>query len=158
MYEFIKSLGFVGHIDGTDKPTSVPFWSWKRRDTQNWCKLNVYTNNLVESSHYVRLYKATIKGDWERAEEFMKQEPDNLAMRAAIRDNSETVLIVAVKSKQRNNFVKKLVNRMSPEDLAQGDRDKRTALHRAAAVGNIEAAKLLVEKNRYLPNAETVQK
>ncbi|CAL5322196.1 unnamed protein product [Camellia sinensis] len=59
--------------------------------------------------HYVRLYKATIKGDWERAEEFIKQEPDNLAMRAAIRDNSETVLIVAVKSKQRNNFVKKLL-------------------------------------------------
>ncbi|THG01076.1 hypothetical protein TEA_007513 [Camellia sinensis var. sinensis] len=47
---------------------------------------------------------------------------------------------------------------MSPEDLAKGDRGKRTALHRAAAVGNIEAAKLLVEKKRYLPNAETVQK
>ncbi|KAL7228496.1 hypothetical protein ACSBR2_007255 [Camellia fascicularis] len=71
-------------------------------------------------------------------------------MRAAIRDTSGIVLIVAVKSKKRNNFVKKLVNRMSPEDLAQGDRDKRTALHWAVVVGNMEAAKLLVEKNRYL--------
>ncbi|KAF5952106.1 hypothetical protein HYC85_010050 [Camellia sinensis] len=195
MYEFIKSQGFVGHIDGTDKIARVRSPSWPRRDIQARelirTKLDediikemddiiattsqtptraakaIMSNRTAKAmwialdkifGHYVGLYKATIKGDWERAEEYIKQEPDNIAMRAAIRDNSETVLIVAVKSKHRNNFVKKLVNRMSPEDLAHGDRDERTALHRAAAVGNLEAAKLLVEKNRYLPNVETVQK
>ncbi|KAI8002232.1 hypothetical protein LOK49_LG08G00056 [Camellia lanceoleosa] len=102
---------------------------------------------LVKAAKALVNQQRTAKVMWERAEEFIKQEPNNIAMRAAIRDNSKIVLIVAVKSKQRNYFVKKLVNRMSPEDLAQGDREKRIALHRAAAVGNIEAAKLLVEKN-----------
>ncbi|KAI7980656.1 hypothetical protein LOK49_Contig123G00008 [Camellia lanceoleosa] len=47
---------------------------------------------------------------------------------------------------------------MSPADLALGDTRKRTALHRAAGAGNMEAAKLLVRKNRYLPNAQTSDK
>ncbi|CAL5365353.1 unnamed protein product [Camellia sinensis] len=205
MYEFIKSQGFVGHIDGTDEPTWLTFWPGKRRDeatlvnflsrrrrdiqVRELIRIKLADDILQEMAvimpdrtakakgmwvdrtakamwvaldkifgHYVGLYKATIKGDWEKAEEFIKQEPDNIAMRAAIRDNSETVLIVAVKQKERNNFVEKLLNQMSPEDLAQGDRDNRTALHRAAAVDNIDAAKLLVYKNRYLPNAQTVHK
>ncbi|KAL7228486.1 hypothetical protein ACSBR2_007245 [Camellia fascicularis] len=47
---------------------------------------------------------------------------------------------------------------MLPEDLALGDTRKRTALHRAAGAGNIEAAELLVKKNPYLPNAQNYNK
>ncbi|THG00355.1 hypothetical protein TEA_024005 [Camellia sinensis var. sinensis] len=107
--------------------------------------------------HYVPLHKAATKGDWATANEFIKREPD-IAIRAGITEESETMLIVAVKSKRRNNFVKKLVKHMLPEDLALGDTRKRTALHRAAGAGNIEAAKLLVEKNPYLPNAQNYDK
>ncbi|THG16150.1 hypothetical protein TEA_006592 [Camellia sinensis var. sinensis] len=79
-------------------------------------------------------------------------------MRAGITEESETMLIVAVKSKRRNNFVKNLVKHMLREDLALGDTRKRTALHRAAGAGNIEAAKLLVKENPYLPNAQNYDK
>ncbi|KAL7252739.1 hypothetical protein ACSBR1_007330 [Camellia fascicularis] len=107
--------------------------------------------------HYVPLHKAAIEGDWETANEFIKREPD-MAIRAGITEESETMLIVAVKSKRRNNFVKNLVKHMLPEDLALGDTRKRTALHRAAGAGNIEAAELLVKKNPYLPNAQNYDK
>ncbi|KAH7847309.1 hypothetical protein Vadar_024525 [Vaccinium darrowii] len=103
--------------------------------------------------HYLELYKAEIKGDWETAEKFIRKEPD--AVKARITVDSETALIVAVKRVGGKNFVEKLVQKMSPNDLAICDNGGRTALHMAAGFGNIEVAKLLVGKNRALPDMET---
>ncbi|KAH7845593.1 hypothetical protein Vadar_003887 [Vaccinium darrowii] len=103
--------------------------------------------------HYLELYKAAIKGDWETADKFIQKEPD--AVRARITVDSETALIVAVKMVGGKDFVEKLVEKMSPDDLAICDDGGRTALHRATGFGNIEVAKLLVEKNQDLPNKET---
>ncbi|CAK9136894.1 unnamed protein product [Ilex paraguariensis] len=64
---------------------------------------------------------------------------------------AETTLAVAARSAKSNNFVKNLVDKMSPADLALPNYYGTTALHTAAATGNIEAAKLLVNKNIHLP-------
>ncbi|KAL7228466.1 hypothetical protein ACSBR2_007225 [Camellia fascicularis] len=103
-----------------------------------------------------RLHKAAIKGDWCDWDEASKL--ISAAVREGITEYKETGLIVAVKSKKRNDFVKKLLEEMSQMDVALGDTRKRTALHRAAGVDNMEIAKLLVERNRCLPNAQTLDK
>lgn len=104
-------------------------------------------------NHYLPLYKAAIEGDWKTAEEFIRKEPD--AVNARITPGSETALIVAVRVARRNGFVEKLVDKMTPEDLAIGDDTGRTALHRAAGSGNGAAAELLVGKDQGLVNLET---
>ncbi|KAL7228499.1 hypothetical protein ACSBR2_007258 [Camellia fascicularis] len=71
---------------------------------------------------YQSLHKDAIKGDWENALKFIKQEPD--AIRVPIMVWSETALHAAV------------------------------SLHIAAGANNIEAAKLLVEKNLKLSNVQ----
>ncbi|KAH7845609.1 hypothetical protein Vadar_004029 [Vaccinium darrowii] len=106
--------------------------------------------------HYLELYKAAIKGDWETANEFIQEEPE--AVRARITVDSETALIVAVKRVGGKDFVEKLVEKMSLDDLAICDDGGRNSLHRAAEFGNIEVAKLLVTKNQDLPNKETHSK
>ncbi|KAE9444824.1 hypothetical protein C3L33_23278, partial [Rhododendron williamsianum] len=104
---------------------------------------------------YLPLYKAAIEGNWADADKFLGKKPD--AVRALITFDLETALIVAVKVVKRNAFVKKLVEMMSLEDLAIGDCNGRTALHRAAGAGNIEVAELLVKKNSGLLNLKTTE-
>ncbi|KAL2539836.1 Ankyrin repeat family protein [Abeliophyllum distichum] len=102
-------------------------------------------------SRYLPLHKAALSGDWEKAKSFIEREEPQ-AFRAIITGFSETALIVSARSVQRNYFSKKLVELMSPEDLAIKGRLGLTALHVAAAVGNAELTKLLVDKNPDLPN------
>ncbi|KAL2453345.1 putative alpha-latrocrustotoxin-Lt1a-like [Abeliophyllum distichum] len=102
-------------------------------------------------SRYLPLHKAALSGDWEKAKSFIEREEPQ-AFRAIITGFSETALIVSASSVQRNYFSKKLVELMSPEDLAIKGRLGLTALHVAAAVGNAELTKLLVDKNPDLPN------
>ncbi|KAL7252706.1 hypothetical protein ACSBR1_007300 [Camellia fascicularis] len=64
------------------------------------------------------------------------------------------MLITAVRSVRRNELVKYLLSKLSTKDLAQRDNLGRTALHEAAEVGNLEAAKMLVKHNSNLPNIE----
>ncbi|XP_058225611.1 uncharacterized protein LOC131334552 [Rhododendron vialii] len=106
-------------------------------------------------NHYLPLYKAAIEGEWEKAAKFFTGEESDAVLRAPITLHSETALIVAVRAVRRNRFMEELVNRMSPTDLAISDDMGRTALHRAAGSGNIDAAKLLVGKNRGLLHLET---
>ncbi|KAL2539817.1 Ankyrin repeat family protein [Abeliophyllum distichum] len=96
-------------------------------------------------SHYLPLHKAALAGDWESANKFREQESE--AVRAIVTGFSETALMVAVRSPLRNHFVQQLVGLMLPDDLAIKDSSGSTALHTAALVGNIEAAKLLIQKN-----------
>ncbi|KAK2986178.1 hypothetical protein RJ640_006213, partial [Escallonia rubra] len=107
-------------------------------------------------SGYVPLHKAALAGDWETASSIIEKEPD--AVRAKITADGETALVVAVQSKKRNAFVKKLLEKMLSPDVALTENNGATALHFAAMAGNIEAAKLLVKKDPKLPNVEDFNK
>ncbi|EOY30271.1 Ankyrin repeat-containing-like protein [Theobroma cacao] len=63
-------------------------------------------------------------------------------------------LHVAVGTGKANDFVTKLVKGMSPEDLEIANQSKVTALTIAAAIGNTDAAKLLVSINPNLPHIQ----
>ncbi|KAF7142501.1 hypothetical protein RHSIM_Rhsim05G0057800 [Rhododendron simsii] len=85
------------------------------------------------------------------AAEFLVQKPD--AVRQPITWCSETALIVAVCSANRNHhFVKNLMDRMELESVALKDTSGATALHAAVDGGNIEAAEWLVQMNSDLAN------
>ncbi|KAA8539152.1 hypothetical protein F0562_025844 [Nyssa sinensis] len=99
---------------------------------------------------YLPLLKAAVSGDWKSAKKFLEQRPD--AVEAAITASDQTALMVALRSLPGINFVKKLVDLMSREDLEVVDCFGRTALHHAAARGKVEGAKLVVSKNPDLPN------
>ncbi|XP_058199898.1 uncharacterized protein LOC131314934 isoform X2 [Rhododendron vialii] len=101
-------------------------------------------------SNYLPLLIAAIEGDWDTTSKIIESEPD--IVRAAITPHSETALFLAVKSSRRNHFVEKILKKMSPEDAGLANLWGMTALHRAAGVGNVEGAKLLVNKNPNLPN------
>ncbi|KAH7839124.1 hypothetical protein Vadar_000016 [Vaccinium darrowii] len=104
------------------------------------------------ASRYLPLYRAIRISDWESATKFFIKEPN--AVRDPITFSSETALALVVRSSKRNQFLKKLMERMSPEEVAWTDNVGKTALHKAVASGNNVAAKLLVEKNPELPNIE----
>lgn len=111
------------------------------------------------ASKYLPLMKAALNGDWEKARDFFEKEPDAVraiiggaSVREIMGGASETALMVAVRSVQRNHFVRKLVDIMTPVDLAMVDFNGLTSLHLAARSGNVEAAKLLVNKNPRLPD------
>ncbi|XP_058199856.1 uncharacterized protein LOC131314926 isoform X2 [Rhododendron vialii] len=99
---------------------------------------------------YLPLRIAAIEGDWDSTSKIIESEPD--IVRAAITPYSETALFLAVKSSRRNHFVEMILTKMSSEDAGLVNQWGMTALHRAASVGNVEAAKLLVNKNPNLPN------
>ncbi|KAH7848028.1 hypothetical protein Vadar_033044 [Vaccinium darrowii] len=181
MSDVIKKEGLFGFINGTVQAppktvtTSVngpkggnttheereneEYVAWKRSDdlVREWILNRVpWDQKDYRLLHYLELYKAAIKGDWKSADEFIQKEPD--AVRARITVDSETALIVAVKRVGGKDFVEKLVEKMSLDDLAICDDGGRNALHGAAGFGNIEVAKLLVTKNQDLPNKETHSK
>ncbi|KAK3038022.1 hypothetical protein RJ639_029973 [Escallonia herrerae] len=107
-------------------------------------------------SQYLPLHKAALAGDWETASTIIEKEPD--AVRAIITGFEETALIVAVRSKKRNAFVKNLLEKMLLPDVALAEKAGSTALHIAALVGNIEAAEMLVGKDPKLPNVGDINK
>ncbi|KAI8554069.1 hypothetical protein RHMOL_Rhmol05G0068900 [Rhododendron molle] len=112
-------------------------------------------NRGQELSRYVVLHKAALTADWDTAAEFLGQEPD--AVFQPITWCSETALIVAVRSAERNDFVKKLMAKMqrgSVALIAQQDMSGATALHAAVDGGNIVAAGWLVQMNWDLANIE----
>ncbi|KAK2977133.1 hypothetical protein RJ640_005783 [Escallonia rubra] len=107
-------------------------------------------------SHYLPLHRAALAGDWESAGKFIEQEPDSV--RAKITGTFETALMVAVRSGRRKHFMKKLLQLMLPADLVLADGQGFTALHFAAVVGDVEVAKVLVQKNPDLPDVADIEK
>ncbi|KAK6126740.1 hypothetical protein DH2020_039511 [Rehmannia glutinosa] len=102
----------------------------------------------VEDSHQswsLPLYKALNQGNWEIVEIIIKQQP--AAIMARLTPFAETPLLVAVKAGQGLQFIRKLLDFMPPEALALTDYFGNTALHAVAVLGNIQAARLFVEKN-----------
>ncbi|KAK3038011.1 hypothetical protein RJ639_029962 [Escallonia herrerae] len=107
-------------------------------------------------SHYLPLHRAALEGDWESAGKFIEEEPDSV--RTIIGGNCETALMVAVRSGRRKHFLKKLLQLMLPADLVLADGQGFTALHIAAVVGDVEVAKVLVQKNPDLPDIANIEK
>ncbi|KAK2995484.1 hypothetical protein RJ640_016840, partial [Escallonia rubra] len=98
------------------------------------------------------------EGDGKSISRYVPLHKAALAVRAKITADGETALVVAVQSKKRNAFVKKLLEKMLLPDVALTENNGATALHFAAMTGNIEAAKLLVKKDPKLPNVEDFNK
>ncbi|KAH9621681.1 hypothetical protein KSS87_012249 [Heliosperma pusillum] len=107
-------------------------------------------NTFRDLGEYLPLYKAAVRGEWRNARKFFDEDPE--ALTAKITIASETALHIAVGTGKAIKFVEKLVREMTTENLALTDLHGETALSIAAAVGNIEAAKILVNKNPDLPN------
>ncbi|KAG8367217.1 hypothetical protein BUALT_Bualt16G0049600 [Buddleja alternifolia] len=93
----------------------------------------------------LRLYRAAQRGDWKTAEKFFDKNREET--KAIVNANLETVLHVAVGTGKANDFVKKLLELLPNETLAQKNDVGETALHSAAMVGNTEAAVMLVNRN-----------
>ncbi|XVF35129.1 hypothetical protein REPUB_Repub18cG0118200 [Reevesia pubescens] len=100
---------------------------------------------------HLPLYKAALKGDWESATRIFQQNPN--AATAKIM-GSMHVLHVAVGTRKANEFVKELVKKMSPDEVAMTNGSGATALTIAAAVGNTDAAKFLISVNPDLPHIQ----
>ncbi|KAA8544471.1 hypothetical protein F0562_022489 [Nyssa sinensis] len=100
-------------------------------------------------SWYLPLQKATLRGDWGSAKRFFDR--DGSALTAKITSNSYTALHIAIGTGEAIPFVEKLVELMPTEALEIQNNKGNTALVVAACVGNTEAAKILVNKNRRLP-------
>ncbi|CAL5363354.1 unnamed protein product [Camellia sinensis] len=95
---------------------------------------------------YMPLHINAIQGDIQSAMRIINNEPAAIWM--PISTEGESMLITAVRSVRRNELVARLLDMLSAEDLAdQRDNLGRTALHVAAEVGNLEAAKMLVDHN-----------
>ncbi|MBA0869236.1 hypothetical protein Goshw_025382 [Gossypium schwendimanii] len=106
-------------------------------------------NAYLRPTLHLTLYKAALTGDWESATRVFEQNPK--AATAMIM-GSMYALHVAVGARKANEFVEKLVERMSLEEVAMVNGSGATTLSIAAAIGNTDVVKLLVCKNPDLPN------
>ncbi|CAI0401798.1 unnamed protein product [Linum tenue] len=97
---------------------------------------------------HVPLYLAALKGDWRTAKAYLQWHPT--AIRAYITRGLETALHIAAGARH-TVFVRKLVKKMTVDDLALQNKVGNTALCFAAVAGITETAKVLVNKNRSLP-------
>ncbi|XP_056695956.1 uncharacterized protein [Spinacia oleracea] len=101
--------------------------------------------------HGVPLYQAALEGDWETADKIFKDVPNWVT--APITKRNDTTLHVAVAAMDLE-FVTNLVNLM----VTVGDRlESKTTLGNtafciAASSGNVDIAKVMVEKNIALPD------
>ncbi|KAK1437397.1 hypothetical protein QVD17_03188 [Tagetes erecta] len=96
-----------------------------------------------------RLYKAAIEGCWWKAKSILKNAASKLE---PIAENGNTILHIAVEM-GHNYFVEQLLEFLTAREdiLLEAVNDKgRTALHIAAVVGNINAARLLIQKRKQL--------
>lgn len=92
---------------------------------------------------------AALKGDWKSV---MGME----VIQRPISRKKETTLHIAVAANQED-FVKNLVNKLNKEDLTVQNIAENTALTYAAATGNMNIAKVMLEKNEELPNLGRVK-
>ncbi|XP_041027338.1 uncharacterized protein LOC121267517 [Juglans microcarpa x Juglans regia] len=96
----------------------------------------------------VRLYKAALKGDWPAAKDVLDTYPD--AVTYSITRRKDKVLHIAAAT-EHTGFVKELVERMNPNELALKNLHENTAICFAAASGIVSIAEEMVKKNIELP-------
>ncbi|PWA43922.1 ankyrin repeat-containing domain, PGG domain protein [Artemisia annua] len=100
----------------------------------------------------VPLYEASIKCDWEAAKKILLAKPELVTY--SITENGETALHIAASAKGPKHveqFVQNLVEKMTNADLELVNKNHNTALYLAAAAGNLETVKIMVDKNKVLP-------
>ncbi|PWA62160.1 Ankyrin repeat-containing protein [Artemisia annua] len=119
--------------------------------------INLPSQELLEGNreNYIELgvplYQASMNGDWKAAKLIFDKHPN--LIRAAITENCETSLHVAASAKSTKKveeFVRNLVKLMDTVDLQLHNKDYNTALNLAAAAGNVETAKIMVNKNKFI--------
>ena len=96
----------------------------------------------------LQLYRAALKGDWEKARSILEADPG--AIRDSITEASETIIHIACSTKHIT-FVKKVVLMLSTRDLEQKNQEGYTALCFAAQLGIVAIAKVIVQRNGILP-------
>ncbi|KAK6126729.1 hypothetical protein DH2020_039528 [Rehmannia glutinosa] len=102
---------------------------------------------------YLPLHRAALQGNWEAAKQIFDDDPN--AMIASINPYKATTLHAAIATGKAIHFVENLVTAMPLESLAATNYIGETALSVAAAVGNIEAATILINRVPnllYVPN------
>ncbi|PWA85570.1 ankyrin repeat-containing domain, PGG domain protein [Artemisia annua] len=123
---------------------------------------NPNTNHLLQNyskgprEEYLKigvpLYEASIKCDWKEAEKILtnKDNEELGLVRCSITENEETALHVAASAnvpRKVEKFVENLMKLMTKEDLELENANYNTALYLAAADGNFETVKIMMEKN-----------
>ena len=97
-----------------------------------------------------------MEGDWEAAKEILDKNQE--LVRFSVNGNNETALHVAV-SRGHTKFVENLMSLMEAKDLELQDNSSYTALCIAVTNGDVEMAKLLVQKNKalvHIPNSHGI--
>ncbi|CAL5355063.1 unnamed protein product [Camellia sinensis] len=106
-----------------------------------------YGTRQLNFSQYRPLHRAILDGDWKRVEEFYKSHPG--AETDSITESKDTAVMVGVMSGQKIEFIRNQVE-YGRVDLRKKNKEDNTALHEAAIVGHLKAAKLLVGKDASL--------
>ncbi|GKD74641.1 ankyrin repeat-containing domain, PGG domain protein, partial [Tanacetum coccineum] len=130
-----------------DVPQGTPNPSERRHPNRNF--FTGPKKDYLEKG--VPLYKASIKYDWKAAKGILDANPEYVTY--SITENDETALHIAASAKgpkKVNEFVRNLVGKMQTEDLALVNRNNYTALYLAAAAGNVETVKIMLDKNKAL--------
>ncbi|KAK7816501.1 ankyrin repeat domain-containing protein 17, partial [Quercus suber] len=107
----------------------------------------IFSHIIHEAARIERtkLYLAALKGDWKSVENMQE------IQRKITKAEETTLHVAAVANKE--DFVRNLVsNGMSSDDLKVENIAGNTALSYAAATGNVNIAKVMVEKNKDLAN------
>lgn len=103
----------------------------------------------IDQAKYVPLYRATLNGDWKKAQQMFIVDRD--ALTCKLNDDNESPLHVAIGTCQNNHFVKELLDVITPASLPTLLTVRESnPLHHAAFVGNARAAEMLVKKNQHL--------
>ncbi|CAH1439428.1 unnamed protein product [Lactuca virosa] len=176
----LESHDMLGFIDGTIKKEKYRGWNRSDKlvkgwifgslsedvmatvlglDTANnvWEKLrttySIYaspnTTRNIDKTDHLPLCRAIMRGDWEEAGEIFNRDKDALTVKLNVEGHS--ALHIAIDACKHIQFVENLLKEINPESLlALVTCHKENALHRAAMVDNVKAAKMLVEKNPYL--------
>ncbi|KAD5961896.1 hypothetical protein E3N88_13369 [Mikania micrantha] len=142
MSDYIEGNGLIAFIDGSITPPPE--------------KINEKNEQLqgIENPDYTQWKQiddqAAVEGNLKSLQEILLKEPNVVS--AVITGAFETALIVACHRNMNSKFVEKLISLMSPQDLAMQNSFGKTAMFGAAVVGNVEAMKMMVDKNPNLPN------
>ncbi|KAD2804949.1 hypothetical protein E3N88_38326 [Mikania micrantha] len=101
----------------------------------------------------VRLYEASVVGDWETGKSILDERPDLLRIDPL--GNFGTALHMATTADETKftlNFVKNLVDMMEEEDLEIKNAISNTAFWRACLTGKTKMAMIMMKKNPRLPD------
>ena len=101
---------------------------------------------VIGWKEHLPLHGAILNGKWDKVREIFKN--DKQALTVKINDDDDSPLHVAISTCKNIHIVENLLNEIEPKSLPSivTNRSMNT-LHRAALVGNKDAAKMLVAKN-----------